>query len=1159
MPTTDFVHLHVHSEYSLLDGACDVVSLLTTVKGFGMSAVAVTDHGNLFGIIDFYKNALKHGVKPIIGYEAYLAPGARTDRDSRGIREGAFHLTLLARNNTGLQNLYKLASSAYREGFYYHPRIDKELLSAHAEGLICLSGCLHSEIAHLILADDFPQACAVAGQFADIFGKDNFFIELQDHGLADQKRLLPKSVKVARGIGVGMTATNDVHYLAREDSRMHDVLLCIATNKRVTDEDRLRYSTNEFYLKSPEEMAAIFSSLPEALSSTAEIARRCNVELSFNQTHLPPFTPPGGMTSKDYLRELSVQGLYARYGAEAERHMERLNFELATIERMGFSNYFLIVWDIVNFARRNGIPVGPGRGSAAGCLVSYCIGITEIDPIRYGLLFERFLNPGRVEMPDIDVDFCKFGRARVLEYVREKYGSRNVAQIITFGTLKARAAVRDVGRALGIPLSVVDAIARKIPEVAPTEKIKLKDMLAADPALRKEGENDPRVKEMFDIACKVEGLRRHASTHAAAMVIADRDLTNYLPLYVKDGVEATQFDMNCVKDLGLLKIDLLAVQTLTAIDLAIKTIREKRGIVVDLRTIPLDDPATFDLLCKADVVGIFQLEASAGMRDLVKKLAPRRFEDLIALLALYRPGTLKSGMEMIDSFIRVRHKQEEASYLHPLLRPILEETNGLIVYQEQVMTIAHQIGGLSLQEADELRKAMSKKKRELLAEFRERFVDGARKKGVSLEIADQLFDQMEYFAGYGFNKSHATAYALICYQTAYLKAHYAPEFMAAVMTVEHEKTEKIAELIEECKRLKITILPPDVNESGADFTVVPGGIRFGLMAVKGIGERTVAAIVAARRKYGAFSSLYQFCELVDQQSINRAAVECLIRCGAFDSLKAPRAALLKAVDEAVQFGSTHQKERRSGQKLLFGGDPSSEKATPVYPPLPAVAEMPQDQLLAGEKETLGFYITSHPLLDHLETIAAFSTARIPDILARNVAEGVEITVGGQISDVATILIRHGASKDQRMVRFKIRDIGNALSAIAFPQELEKYKDILVNDRIVFLRGKVDFRREEPTLKVDSAVPIERAREEFTGSLTISLTATGTDTELLERLRRTLDAHPGSCTVFMRIVTAEGKKVMLKTASRFMVSPSSAFVRDVENLLGKGSITFHRRV
>ncbi len=1159
MPAPDFVHLHVHSEYSLLDGACSIEKLLKTAKRLDMPAIAVTDHGNLFGVIDFYKNAIKRGIKPVIGYEAYVAPGARTDRDSKGVREGAFHLTLLARNNTGLQNLYKLASSAYREGFYYHPRIDKEVLASHSDGLICLSGCLHSEIAHLVLADDFPQACAVAGQFADMFGKDNFFIELQDHGLADQKRVLPKSVEIARGVGVGMTATNDVHYLDREDSRMHDVLLCIATNKRITDEDRLRYSTNEFYLKSREEMAAIFSSLPEALASTADIARRCNVELLFNETHLPPFTPPAGKTSKDYLRDLSLQGLRARYDDQADRHMERLNFELATIERMGFSSYFLIVWDIVNFAKRNGIPVGPGRGSAAGCLVSYCIGITEIDPMRYGLLFERFLNPGRVEMPDIDVDFCKFGRARIIEYVREKYGSRNVAQVITFGTLKARAAVRDVGRALGIPLSVVDPIARKIPEVAPTDKTKLKDMLAADPALRKEGEDNPLVKEMFDIACKVEGLRRHASTHAAAMVIADRDLTDYLPLYVKESVEATQFDMNCVKDLGLLKIDLLAVQTLTALDLAVKMIKEKRGVDVDLRTIPLDDSATFDLLCKAEVMGVFQLEASAGMRDLVKKLGPRRFEDIIALLALYRPGTLRSGMEMIESFIRVRHKQEKAIYLHGLLRPILEETNGLIVYQEQVMTIANKVGGFTLEQADKLRKAMSEKNRELLASFRERFVDGAEKKGVDTDVAGQVFGQMEYFAGYGFNKSHAAAYALVCFQTAYLKTHYAPEFMAAVMTVEHEKTEKVAELIEECKRLKITILPPDVNESGADFTVVPGGIRFGLMAVKGVGERTVNAIVAARKEHGAFSSLHQFCEFVEQQSINRAALERLIRCGAFDSLKVPRAALLKALDEAAQFGSTRQKEKQSGQSVLFGGDSAALRGARAYPPLPAVDEMPKDQLLAGEKETLGFYITSHPLLDHLETIASFSTVRIPDILARNVAEGVEVTVGGQLTDFATMLIRHGASKDQRMVRFKIRDLGHALSAIAFPQELEKHKEVLVADRIAFLKGKVDFRREEPTLKVDSAVPIERAREEFTGSLTVSLSAAGTDTELLERLKRVLDAHPGSCTVFMCIVTANGKKVMLKTANRLMVSPSGAFVRDIENLLGKGSLRFHRRV
>jgi DNA polymerase-3 subunit alpha len=617
--------------------------------------------------------------------------------------------------------------------------------------------------------------------------------------------------------------------------------------------------------------------------------------------------------------------------------------------------------------------------------------------------------------------------------------------------------------------------------------------------------------------------------------------------------------MNCVKDLGLLKIDLLAVQTLTAIDLAARTINERRGIDVDLSAMPLDDKATFDLLCRAEVMGVFQLEASAGMRDLVKKLAPRRFEDIIALLALYRPGTLRSGMEMIDSFIRVGHKQEKPSYLHELLRPILEETNGLIIYQEQVMTIANKVGGFSLEEADELRKAMSKKKRELIASFRPRFIDGAEKKSVNAEIAGQIFDQMEYFAGYGFNKSHAAAYALVCYQTAYLKTHYTPEFMAAVLTVEHEKTEKVAELIEECKRLKITVLPPDVNESGADFTVVPGGIRFGLMAVKGVGERAVNAIVAARKEHGAFTSLHRFCEFVDQQSLNRAAVERLIRCGAFDSLKATRAALLAALEQAVQFGSTRQKEKRNGQGVLFGFDSESANLAPSYPALPTLEEMPQDQLLAGEKDTLGLYITSHPLLEHLETIASFSTTHLADIVARTVSEGTKVTVGGILSDISTILMRHGAGKDQRMVRFKIRDISHAVSVIAFPGEFEKHKEFLVSDRIVFIRGKVDFRREEPTIRVDSVVPIERAREEFTGSLTISLTSTGTDTDLLERLKRVLDAHPGSCTVFMHIATAGGKKVMLKTASRFMVSPSSAFVRDAEALLGKGSLRFHRRM
>ncbi|MDQ7778772.1 MAG: DNA polymerase III subunit alpha [Planctomycetota bacterium] len=1156
MATPDFVHLHVHSEYSLLDGASSVENLLKTAKAFGMPALAVTDHGSLFGIVDFYKRALQLGVKPVLGYEAYIAPGSRTDRDSKGIREASFHLTLLARNNTGLRNLYKLATTAHREGFYYHPRIDKQLLAAHADGLIGLSGCLHSEISHLILADEFPQACAMAGQYADIFGKDNFFIELQDHGLNEQKRVLRKSVEVAHGVGLQTVATNDVHYVARDDARVHDILLCIATGKMVSDEDRMKYSTNEFYLKSPDEMADVFSAVPESVRNTAEIARRCNVEMSFNETHLPPFTPPDGLTAAEYLRRLCLDGLRARYGADADKHVERLNFELATIERMGFSNYFLIVWDLIRFAKTSGVPVGPGRGSAAGCLVSYCIGITEIDPIKYGLLFERFLNPGRVEMPDIDVDFCKIGRARVLEYVRQKYGWGNVAQVVTFGTLKARAAVRDVGRVLGVPLSVVDAIAKKIPMGDAAHPVKLKEVLNADASLRNEAEANPTIKELFNIACKVEGLRRHASTHAAAVVIADRDLTEYLPLFVNKGVETTQYDMNCVKDLGLLKIDLLALQTLTSLDLAVRLIERHRGIKIDLLNLPLDDGPAFDLLCRADVTGVFQLESSGGMRDVVKKLQPRKFEDLVALLALYRPGTIQSGI--IESFIRIKHKLEEVSYLDKKLVPVLEETNGMMLYQEQVMMVANVVGGFSLTEADELRKAMSKKKRELLANYRPKFVEGAQKRGTSRDVAEQLFDQMEHFAGYGFNKSHSTAYALICYQTAYLKANYTREFMAAVLTTESEKTDKVAELIEECKRQKIPVLPPDVNESGADFTVVPDGIRFGLAAVKGIGDKTVNAIVEARMKHGPFRSLYRFCELVDTQYINKTVVEQLIKCGAFDSLKARRSALLEIAEKALQLGSTKQRETRSGQGFLFGGDKASTDDALAYPPLPPIEELPQDKLLAGEKEALGFYITSHPLLDHMDTVEAFSTATVAAVAGRVPNEGAEVVVGGQLSDFSTVLIRTGSSKNQKMVKFKIRDLSSSVAGIVFPGEAEKYRQFLVNDRIAFVRGKVDFRREEPTVKVSEVVPIENAREAFTGSLTVVLSGAGIDMALLERLKRIFDAHPGPCTVFIMFENTEGKKIMFKTSGRMMVSPSAAFVKDVEELLGKGRLRFHRR-
>ena len=862
MSSDNFVHLHVHSEYSLLDGACKISDLVDKAVQLKMSTLALTDHGNMFGAIEFYEAAKSRGIKPILGYEAYVAQRSRFDKESKNGKEALGHITLLAENNEGYRNLLKLTTSAYLEGFYYKPRIDKALLKTLSRGIICLSGCMTSEINRYLKNNRPEEAMSVAKEYRDIFGPDHFFLEVQNNKLEQQASLVLGAAEIGKKLGIPLVATNDIHYMNMDDATAHDALLCINTGKHLSDVQRLRFGTNEFYFKNFQEMHTIFQHMPEAIENTVKIADRCNVEMTFGKLHLPKFTPPQGMTNNAYLRKLCEEGAIRKYGSITQNIRERLDYELEVIESTGFVDYFLIVWDFIHFAIEQRIPA-TGRGSGAGSLVAYVLNITNIDPIENDLLFERFLNAERISMPDLDIDFCAEGRERVIQYVRKKYGGdRNVAQIITFGTMKAKAVIRDVGRVMNIPLSEVDKVAKLIPN---TINITLKQALEQEPALKALYESEKHIHELFDISKKLEGLCRHASVHAAGIVISDEPLTEYVPLAKSGDVVTTQFyDEILVDKIGLLKADFLGVRKLTVIDKALKLIRETTGNDIDLTKIPMDDKKTYELLSRGDVKGVFQVETSRGFKELLKKLKPDKFADILPLVALYRPGPLQSGM--VDSFINRKHGREEVTYLHPLLEPLLKETYGVILYQEQVMRIANRLAGFTLNQADNLRKAMGKKKPEIMAKFKDQFMNGSVANGIPKEIAQNIFELMEYFAGYGFNKSHSAAYAVITYQTAYLKANYPVQYMVAQLSCEKQNTDKIVEYIEDCRRMGIEVVPPNINESYNDFTIADGNkIRFGLGAIKNVGDKAIESILQARGTGERFTSILNVCKRVDMR------------------------------------------------------------------------------------------------------------------------------------------------------------------------------------------------------------------------------------------------------------------------------------------------------
>ncbi|MEW6424047.1 MAG: DNA polymerase III subunit alpha [Bacillota bacterium] len=1127
-----FVHLHVHTEYSLLDGAARIKEVVAAARGMGMPALAITDHGSMFGVIDFYKACVKEGVKPVLGCEIYIAPRTMSDRVPH-VDDHLYHLTLLAENEKGYQNLLKLVSLGYTEGFYYKPRLDKQTLARHSEGLIALSGCVAGEVAELVQNGQADKAREAAGEYNDIFGAGNFYLEVQDHGLPEQLTINRGLVELGRRLQIPLVATNDVHYVKREHAEMQDVLLCIQTGKTIDDPNRLRFNSNELYLKSAEEMALKFGELPSALKNTQAIAERCKVTLGFNQLHLPDYPIPEGKTADSYLEELCFQGLRWRYAEVTEPVRRRLDYELKVIKQMGYSAYFLIVWDFIHYARSRGIPVGPGRGSAAGSLVAYLLGITNLDPLQYGLLFERFLNPDRVSMPDVDVDLCFERRGEVINYVAQRYGADRVAQVATFGTMMARAAIRDVGRVFNMPYAEVDRVAKLVPAEL---HITIERALQESPELREMYEQNPQIKKLIDMASLLEGMPRHASTHAAGVVITREPLTHYLPLYkAADGPLTTQFAKDQIEELGLLKMDLLGLRTLTVIAEAIRLIAKGGGQAPDIEKIPLDDPNTFALLSTGETTGVFQLESS-GMRAILRDLRPEVFEDIVALVALYRPGPLGSGM--VEDFVKRKHGQRKITYLHPKLGPILRDTYGVILYQEQVMRIASDLAGFSLGEADLLRRAMGKKKPEIIAGLRSQFVDGAVKNGCAPDVAGQIFDLMEYFAGYGFNKSHSAAYAMVAYQTAYLKANFPAEYMAALLTSVRDNTDKIAAYVEECRRMGIAVLPPDINESEKDFTVVGGKIRFGLAAIKNVGVGAVEIIIQERQQKGAFRSYTDFCRRLDTRVINRRVVESLIKSGAFDSLGHRRAQLMVMIDSALELAGQAAKERANGQLSLLDlwGDYTGDAFSLE---LPEIDEYPAGQLLAMEKEALGLYISGHPLSEYRQALRQQTTANVAEI--KEMEPNSPVVLGGMITAVKKINTRKG----EIMARCQFEDLTGSCEVIVFSRAYQEYKSLLQPDQVVILRGRVNVNDEETKIVAEEISPVKKKPA---GNIYLQFKNASLD--LITRVQLILRSYPGSSSVYLYF--PKDKKLAL-APREFWVDLSTPVVSELMTVLGAENV------
>ncbi|HJA24882.1 MAG TPA: DNA polymerase III subunit alpha [Candidatus Fournierella merdigallinarum] len=1055
-----FVHLHVHTEYSLLDGACRIDRLFDRVKELGQTAIAITDHGVMYGCVDFYKAAKKAGIKPIIGCEVYVATRSRFDKVNR--IDGSHHLVLLCKNETGYKNLIKLVSAGFIEGFYSKPRVDKELLEKYHEGLVCLSACLAGEIPQALLAGDYEKAKSVALYYNDLFGQGNYFIEIQDHGIDAQRQVLPLLIRLARETGIPLVATNDAHYLRKEDSKMQSILICIQTGKTVADEDKLEFETDEFYLKSTEEMYDLFSIAPDACENTAKIAEMCSFDFEFGVTKLPYFKAPDGMENQVYFEKLCREGLVRRYGDKVTDEMRRrLEYEIDVIRRMGYTNYYLIVFDFINYAKTQGIPVGPGRGSGAGSLAAYCVGITNIDPIRYNLLFERFLNPERVSMPDFDVDFCYERRQEVIDYVNEKYGHDHVAQIITFGTMAARAAIRDVGRVLGMPYAQVDSISKMVPMEL---KMTLHRALEVSPELKAQYEADEQVKELIDTAIKIEGMPRHASTHAAGVVITPEAASEYVPLASNDGVPVTQFTMTTIEELGLLKMDFLGLRTLTVIKNAEDMVR-RRQPDFSIDAISYDDGPTYEMLGRSETEGVFQLE-STGMKQVLTGLQPKNLEDIIALISLYRPGP----MDSIPTYLRNRHEPDKVRYKTPQLAHILDVTNGCIVYQEQVMQICRELAGFSLGQADLVRRAMSKKKHDVMEKERQHFLSGCAENGISAQAANDIFDEMSSFASYAFNKSHAACYAYVAYQTAYLKCHYPSEFMAALLTSVLDNTDKVIEYTGECQRLGLKVLPPSINVSDGGFTVDGKNIRFGLNATKNVGRNLIAAVVRERRQK-PFSSLYDFCRRMHGVELNRRAVESLVKCGAFDETGVSRKAMLQNVDGIFKSVEADASRNVEGQLDLFSQLGGDERGAGDEYQITDTGEFPLSELLQMEKEVSGLYLSGHPLDQYRERIRAIGACRIADLMG----EEARRYDGKRVNIVcAVIKTKFMTTRSNTLMAFtNVEDLSGTMEILVFPKVLADCRSALQDNAVVVVNGRVSVKEEENAkLVADRIVPIE---------------------------------------------------------------------------------------
>jgi len=1145
-----FVHLHVHSHYSLLDGANRIGDLVTTAKGLGMDTLALTDHGNLFGAVDFYSAAQRGGLKPILGLEAYISPTTRTDRAMRNQREAAYHLILLAMNQAGWRNLIRLSSRSYLEGFYYRPRVDRELLSELNEGLICTTACLGGEVPSALLAGQADKARRIAGEYLEIFGAERFFVEVQNQRLADQDAVNPQLAALAAELGVGMVGTNDVHFLGPDDKKAHEVLTAISTGKTLAEGGALVYSP-ELYLKGPEAMRKALAAWPEAADNTLRIAEMCDVKIDFSAKHLPHFPTPDGEAPEAYLRRLAWDGLRARFeGKEVpEAYAKRLERELKVIEDKGYSSYFLIVNDFVAYARRSDIPTAP-RGSGVATLLGYALGIADVDPLRYGLLFERFTDPAREEDPDMDIDICQEGRGRVIQYVREKYG--HVAQIITYGTLKARAVVRDVGRVMDVPLAEVDGICKKVPGGL---KVTLDSALEGEPDLKKLYDTQPHVKEMIDYGRRLEGLARHAGVHAAGVIVCDQALEDLVPLYRQADSEdvITQWDGPTCEKVGLMKMDFLGLRTLTTIQRARDLVRARTGSDVDPEKLPLDDPKVFAIFCKGETDGIFQFE-SGGMKDILMKMQPGRIEELIAANAMYRPGP----MELIPSYIRRKNGQDPIEPVHELVDDILAETYGIMAYQEQVMQVLNRLGKLPLNRALTLIKAISKKKKHIIDRERPNFIEGAKANGIPDAEADRLFELILKFAGYGFNKAHSTRYAIVAYQTAYFKACHPREFLAALLTFESGDTDKVVQYMHEASRMGVKVAPPDINACDADFTVDGELVRFGLAAVKGVGGRAVEAVLEARREVERFTDLYHFCRHVDLRAVNRATIEALVKCGAFDALGASRAAMAAALDQAIDLGQAAAADRRNGQLSFFNADAGGDGPPPRFPDVEPWSE---SQLLTAEKETLGFYVSSHPLVEHGRELVTLSTPEGVGLAKlRDYSEGTAVTIGCMIAGVRPRVTRSGRSAGKKMAMLTVEDLTGSCDAVLFAEAYARFGGLVQEDAIVFLRGTVDCRRERPSILVDEVIPIDKAVEEITGRLLCRLPATGDPERLLARLKEVLSAHRGNCPILIELTPSSRSeaRVTVRPDKQWYLAPSRRLVSQLSKLLGEENLVLRAK-